>query len=104
MDIKKIIAGVSSLAMLATAVPAVNNSGVSANAESSKYNYAEALQKSMFFYEVQQAGILPEWNEVTWRADSMVKEDGTPSDIVDGGWFDAGYDASVCCGELLEEA
>ncbi len=90
MDIKKIIAGVSSLAMLATAVPAVNNSGVSANAESSKYNYAEALQKSMFFYEVQQAGILPEWNNVSWRADSMVKEDGTPADIVDGGWFDAG--------------
>ena len=23
---------------------------------------------------------------------------------LEGGWFDAGYDASVCCGELLEEA
>ena len=90
MNIKKIIAGVSSLAMLATAVPVVNNAGISVKAEASEYNYAEALQKSMFFYEVQQAGILPEWNNVSWRADSMIKEDGTPSDIVDGGWFDAG--------------
>jgi len=90
MNIKKIIAGVSSLAMLAGSVPALNNSVIDSNAADSKYNYAEALQKSMFFYEVQQAGILPEWNEVSWRDDSMVKEDGTPSDIVDGGWFDAG--------------
>ena len=47
-------------------------------------NYAEALQKSLFFYEVQQAGVLPDWNEVSWRADSM------ENDFVPGGWFDAG--------------
>ena len=47
-------------------------------------NYAEALQKSLFFYEVQQAGVLPEWNEVSWRGDSM------ENDIIPGGWFDAG--------------
>ena len=47
-------------------------------------NYAETFQKSLFFYEVQQAGVLPEWNEVSWRADSM------ENDIVPGGWFDAG--------------
>ena len=50
----------------------------------SSVNYAEALQKSLFFYEVQQAGVLPEWNEVSWRADSM------ENDAVPGGWFDAG--------------
>lgn len=86
MKFKKITAAVSALAMSASmlsAIPVVN-------AADSDYNYAEALQKSMFFYEVQQAGILPEWNSVSWRADSMVKEDGTPADIVDGGWFDAG--------------
>ena len=38
----------------------------------------------MFFYEVQQAGELPDWNEVSWRADSML------TDEVPGGWFDAG--------------
>ena len=47
-------------------------------------NYGEALQKSLFFYEVQQAGVLPEWNQVSWRGDSM------ENDKVPGGWFDAG--------------
>jgi hypothetical protein len=49
-----------------------------------KYNYAEALQKSMFFYEVQQAGAKPNWNKVSWHADNM------PNDPIPGGWFDAG--------------
>ena len=93
MKMKKLVAAASAVIIAATgfnAVPmAADNNEIAANAASG-YNYAEALQKSMFFYEVQQAGILPEWNEVPWRADSMVKEDGTPSDVVDGGWFDAG--------------
>ncbi|MCI6561545.1 MAG: glycoside hydrolase family 9 protein, partial [Ruminococcus sp.] len=93
MIAKKITAAAAAIALAAgTAayLPMNTDSSANVNAAASNYNYAEALQKSMFFYEVQQAGILPEWNEVTWRADSMVKEDGTPSDIVDGGWFDAG--------------
>lgn len=83
------VSAMISLTSMTAAIPAVLNTTVTAES-SSKYNYAEALQKSMFFYEVQQAGILPDWNEVSWRDDSMVKEDGTPADIVDGGWFDAG--------------
>lgn len=55
-----------------------------AYAAESDVNYAEALQKSMFFYEVQQAGVLPDWNQVSWRADSM------ENDVIPGGWFDAG--------------
>ncbi len=54
------------------------------SAASSSYNYGEALQKAMFFYQVQQCGELPEWNEVSWRDDCMV------NDYVPGGWFDAG--------------
>lgn len=87
MNFKRIIAGVSSLAMLATAIPAITSDKtgtINANAADSKYNYGEALQKSMFFYQVQQAGELPDWNQVSWRADSML------TDIVPGGWFDAG--------------
>ena len=38
----------------------------------------------MFFYEVQQSGKKPDWNEVSWRSDCMT------NDYVTGGWFDAG--------------
>lgn len=48
------------------------------------YNYAEALQKAIYFYECQQAGPLPEWNRVEWRGDA------TMNDEVLGGWYDAG--------------
>jgi endoglucanase len=48
------------------------------------YNYAEALQKSLFFYEAQQSGTLPSWNRVDWRGPSCLK------DTVTGGWYDAG--------------
>ncbi len=83
---KKLTALIAGLAMCATSLTAplqqatVQPLTVSAG----DYNYAEALQKSMFFYEVQQAGELPDWNEVSWRADSML------TDEVPGGWFDAG--------------
>lgn len=86
---KKILAAAASAVMAVSAL-SVSVPKAEKVSAAEKYNYAEALQKSMFFYEVQQAGILPEWNSVPWRADSMVKEDGTPGDVVDGGWFDAG--------------
>jgi len=87
MIFKKMTAAVSALAMSAGILAYFPASSVTA---ASDYNYAEALQKSMFFYEVQQAGKLPEWNQVPWRADSMVDEDGKETDYVPGGWFDAG--------------
>ena len=74
------VSAVVSLSSMTAALPAVTNVA----AADSKYNYGEALQKSMFFYQVQQAGELPDWNEVSWRADSM------ENDEVPGGWFDAG--------------
>ena len=92
MKLKKLTAALSAFAVSAgmlTSLPA-------ANAADGGYNYAEALQKSMFFYEVQQAGKLPEWNNVPWRADSMVNEDGEETDFVKGGWFDAGDHFKFC--------
>ncbi|MDO6747026.1 glycoside hydrolase family 9 protein [Gilvimarinus sp. 1_MG-2023] len=63
---------------------------MASTASAQEQNYGEALQKSIYFYESQQAGPLPEWNRVPWRGDS------TPDDGADvgldlrGGWFDAG--------------
>lgn len=54
------------------------------SAEAFSANYAQALQKSLYFYECQQAGPLPDWNRVEWRADATV------DDEVSGGWYDAG--------------
>lgn len=54
------------------------------SAASGSYNYAEALQKAIYFYECQQAGPLPDWNRVEWRGDATMKDE------VLGGWYDAG--------------
>lgn len=92
MNFKKITAAAAALVLavgMTSSLPERNDIAVNAEAAVS-VNYAEALQKSMFFYQVQQSGVLPEWNEVSWRADSMVDEDGVETDIIPGGWFDAG--------------
>lgn len=80
--LKKFLSGVISAVMLTAAVNgagSVPDAGAAFDA-----NYAEALQKSLYFYECQQAGPLPDWNRVEWRADS------TMIDSVPGGWYDAG--------------
>ncbi|MEM6631135.1 MAG: glycoside hydrolase family 9 protein [Bacteroidota bacterium] len=58
--------------------------------QDASYNYAEVLQQSMFFYEVQRSGILPTTNRVTWRGNSA-EGDGQEVGIdLTGGWYDAG--------------
>ncbi len=54
------------------------------------YNYGEALQKSILFYELQRSGALPEVVRCNWRGDSAL-EDGSDVGIdLTGGWYDAG--------------
>ncbi|MDN3638323.1 glycoside hydrolase family 9 protein [Simiduia curdlanivorans] len=53
-------------------------------------NYGEALQKSIYFYEAQQAGKLPAWNRVEWRGDSVLDDGSDVGKDLSGGWFDAG--------------
>lgn len=85
--LKRITGGVISAVMLAASL---GTAGFADNVQSTPVsaaeapNYAEALQKSLFFYECQQAGVLPEWNRVEWRADSIT------IDEIPGGWYDAG--------------
>jgi len=56
----------------------------------SDYNYAEALQKAIYFYEAQQSGALPNWNRVEWRGDSGLNDGSDVSKDLTGGWYDAG--------------
>jgi endoglucanase len=54
------------------------------------YNYAEVLQKSMFFYECQRSGTLPSTNRVNWRGNSGLKDGSDVSKDLTGGLYDAG--------------
>ncbi|WP_298543892.1 glycoside hydrolase family 48 protein [uncultured Aquimarina sp.] len=57
---------------------------------SAQYNYGEALQKSLLFYETQQSGKLPDWNRISWRSDSGVNDGADVGLDLTGGWNDAG--------------
>ncbi len=54
------------------------------------YNYGEALQKSLFFYEAQRSGDLPATNRVNWRGDSGMTDGADVGRDLTGGWYDAG--------------
>lgn len=55
-----------------------------------KYNYGEALQKSLLFYELQRSGDLPEKVRCNWRGDSCLSDGSDVGIDLTGGWFDAG--------------
>lgn len=55
-----------------------------------KYNYGEALQKSLLFYELQRSGELPEVVRCNWRGDSCLHDGSDVGVDLTGGWFDAG--------------
>jgi len=54
------------------------------------HDYAQALQKSIFFYEAQQSGKLPDFNRVEWRGDATTKDGRSAGVDLSGGWYDAG--------------
>ena len=55
-----------------------------------RFNYAEALQKSIYFYEAQQNGRLSPNNRVEWRGASGLADGQDIGRDLSGGWFDAG--------------
>jgi endoglucanase len=63
--------------------------GPSASAQTS-FNYAEALQKAIWFYEAQISGPKPPWSRVSWRGDSALQDGSDVGRDLTGGWFDAG--------------
>ncbi|ATB42065.1 Endo-1,4-beta-xylanase A precursor [Cystobacter fuscus] len=59
-------------------------------AQAQTFNYAEALQKSIWFYEAQRSGPLPSNNRVSWRGDSGLNDGADVGKDLTGGWYDAG--------------
>lgn len=54
------------------------------------YNYGEALQKSLLFYELQRSGDIPEQTRCNWRGDSALNDGSDHGLDLTGGWYDAG--------------
>ena len=75
---------------VATPTPAPTPVATPTPAQSTAFNYAEAVQKSLYFYNCQKLGKLPTNNIVPWRGDSATN-DGSDNGIdLSGGYSDAG--------------
>ena len=79
-----------------------------------EFNYGEALQKSLMFYELQRSGDLDEANDRTnWRGDSGMSDGADVGLDLTGGLYDAGdnvkfnlpmaYTASVLAWSVYED-
>jgi hypothetical protein len=54
------------------------------------FNYAEALQKALYFYDAQRSGPLPKDFRVRWRGDSALQDGADAGVDLTGGYYDAG--------------
>ncbi|KDN22010.1 glycoside hydrolase family 9 protein [Amycolatopsis rifamycinica] len=63
---------------------------VSARAAAGKFNYGEALQKAVWFYDAQRSGALPDGNRVSWRGPSALDDGKDVGVDLTGGFYDAG--------------
>jgi endoglucanase len=70
------------------AVPALGPAPAAEAAEA--YNYGEALQKSVYFYDEQRVGKLPASNRVSWRGDALLDDGKDVGADLTGGFMDAG--------------
>ncbi len=68
-----------------------SGSGTEGTSSSGKYNYGEALQKSLLFYELQRSGDIDESTARTnWRGDSGMNDGADVGLDLTGGLYDAG--------------
>lgn len=58
--------------------------------QTSEFNYGEALQKSILFYDLQRSGKLHEDSRTNWRGDSCLNDGSDVGLDLTGGFFDAG--------------
>jgi endoglucanase len=80
-------AGAAGLAPGTTLTPGAARPAAAAGGQ---FDYAEALQDSMFFYQSQRSGQLPPGNEVDWRGDSDLSDGSDQGVNLTGGYHDAG--------------
>lgn len=64
---------------------------LSVSSASAQFNYGEAIEKSLLFYEAQRTGKLPANNRVPWRQDSFVTDSGPNGEDLSGGYFDGTF-------------
>jgi len=69
---------------VATPAPVVSTN------QSTTFNYAEAIQKSLYFYNCQKLGKLNSNNIVPWRGDAATKDGSDVGLDLSGGFGDAG--------------
>ncbi len=67
-----------------------SGSGYEGTPGTGNFNYGEALQKSLLFYELQRSGDLPEEVRCNWRGDSGLSDGADNGVDLTGGWYDAG--------------
>ncbi|WP_255949529.1 glycoside hydrolase family 9 protein [Streptomyces odontomachi] len=85
-----LLAAVVTAPAQAAQVTPESGAGAAASVTASSYNYAEALQDSMLFYESQRSGKLPSDNRVSWRGDSDLTDGKDVGVDLTGGYHDAG--------------
>ncbi|MEV0152468.1 glycoside hydrolase family 9 protein [Micromonospora sp. NPDC050686] len=97
--VRRLVAALAVGALAAVAVPGASAGATTRGAVTAAsgqaaaapaFNYAEALQKSLLFYEAQQSGRKPAWNRVSWRGDSALTDGADAGLDLTGGWYDAG--------------
>ncbi|MBW8804292.1 MAG: glycoside hydrolase family 9 protein [Catenulisporales bacterium] len=86
------IAAVAAALLAANTLVLLQPSAAQASTPSStgEFNYAEALQDSMLFYESQRSGPLPADNRVLWRGPSDLSDGADHGLDLTGGYHDAG--------------
>ena len=81
-------------ALILAATMAVTQFGIQIpTSAASSFNYGEALQKSILFYEAQRSGSISTSDiptRITWRGDSQLTDGKKEGIDLTGGWVDAG--------------
>ena len=64
--------------------------GAGGKPQTGAFNFAEVMQKSLYFYDAQRSGKLPDDFRVRWRGDSGLADGGDAGLDLTGGFHDAG--------------